>query len=123
MDKKKTVIVGSSPNKGRYAYLAAQMLTEYDYPFVPLGIREGEIFGEKILDIRTKPAIEDVDTITLYLSPRHQNEWYQYLLGLKPKRIIFNPGAENQEFSQLAEDKGIEALLACTLVLLRSGQF
>lgn len=123
MDGKKTVIVGSSTNKGRYAYLAAQMLTEYGHPIVPVGIRDGEVFGERILNIRTKPTIEEVDTVTLYLAKRHQNEWYQYLLGLKPKRIIFNPGTENDEFAHLAEDKGIEVLQACTLVLLRSGQY
>ena len=120
---KKTVIVGSSTNKGRYAWLAAQMLTEYGHPIVPLGIKPGEVFGQKILDIRTKPEIPDVDTITLYLSPVHQKEWYDYLLDLKPARIIFNPGTENEEFEQLARERGIEAMQACTLVLLRSNQF
>lgn len=120
---KKTVIVGSSTNQGRYAWLAAQMLTEYGHPIVPLGIKPGEVFGEEILDIRTKPAIPDVDTITLYLSPAKQKDWYDYLLDLKPRRIIFNPGAENEVFEQLARDRGIEVEGACTLVLLRSKQY
>jgi predicted CoA-binding protein len=120
---KKTVIVGATPNQSRYAFLAAQMLTEYGHEIVPLGIRRGEIFGKEIKDIRSKPAIEDVDTITLYIAPVHQPEWYDYLLGLNPKRIIFNPGTENEEFEKLAEDKNIEATEACTLVLLRSKQF
>ena len=120
---KKTVIVGSSTNKGRYAWLAAQMLTEYGHPIVPLGIKQGEVFGEEILDIRAKPVIQDVDTITLYLSPVKQKEWYQYLLDLKPERIIFNPGTENEEFEQLARERGVNVEEACTLVMLRSKQF
>jgi predicted CoA-binding protein len=120
---KKTVIVGATTNQSRYAFLAAQMLTEYGHEIVPLGIRRGEIFGEDIKDIRSKPKIDGVDTITLYISPVHQPEWYDYLLGLNPKRIIFNPGTENEEFEKLAEDKNIEATEACTLVLLRSKQF
>ena len=120
---KKTVIVGATPNQSRYAFLAANMLREYDHNIVPIGIKQGEVAGEEILDIRKKPAIKDVDTITLYIGPRHQPEWYEYLLSLKPKRIIFNPGTENDEFEKLAESRGIEAMQACTLVLLRSHQF
>jgi predicted CoA-binding protein len=121
--KKKTVVVGATPNQSRYAYLAANMLREYDHEVVPLGIKQGEVAGKEILDIRKKPAINGVDTVTLYIGPRHQPEWYDYLLSLKPKRIIFNPGTENEEFEQLVEANGIEALQACTLVLLRSHQF
>lgn len=120
---KKTVIVGSSTNRGRYAWLAAQMLKEYGHPIVPLGVKSGEVLGEEILDIRKRPVIKDVDTVTLYLSPSNQEGWYDYLLDLKPKRMIFNPGTENEELESLARDRGIEVAEACTLVLLRSGQF
>lgn len=120
---KKTVIVGSSTNRGRYAWLAAQMLKEYGHPIVPLGVKPGEVLGEEILDIRKRPVIKDVDTVTLYLSPANQEGWYDYLLDLKPKRMIFNPGTENEELESLARDQGIEVEEACTLVLLRSGQF
>lgn len=120
---KKTVIVGATTNTGRYAYLAASMLKEYGHPIVPVGIKKGTVLDEPILDIRTKPEVKDVDTITLYIGPQHQPEWYDYLIGLKPKRIIFNPGTENPTFQKLAEDDGIEALEACTLVLLRTNQF
>lgn len=123
MSTKKTVVVGASPNPGRYAWIATEMLKEYDHPIVPLGIRSGEIAGEPIVDIRTKPEIPDVDTVTLYLSPAHQQQWYDYLIGLKPKRIIFNPGAENPEFEKLAREEGIDTTRACTMVLLRSGQY
>ncbi|MEQ8426030.1 MAG: CoA-binding protein [Cyclobacteriaceae bacterium] len=120
---KKTVIVGATTNKSRYAYLAAAMLTENGHTIVPIGIKTGEIFGQPILNIRAKPPISDVDTITLYIGPDHQPEWYDYLLSLKPKRIIFNPGTENITFEKLAEDQGIEATEACTLVLLRTNQY
>lgn len=120
---KKTVIIGATTNPARYAYLAADMLTQYQHEVVPLGIRKGVVFGKEILDIRQKPGITDVDTVTLYIGPQRQPEWYDYVLGLQPKRIIFNPGTENDEFARLAEEKGIETLEACTLVMLRSNQY
>lgn len=120
---KKTVVVGATPNPGRYAYLAANMLKESNHEVVPIGIKTGEVAGAHILNIREKPNIEGVDTITLYIGPRHQPEWYDYLLGLKPRRIIFNPGTENDEFEKRAEAAGVEVEEACTLVLLRSHQF
>ena len=120
---KKTVIVGATTNSSRYAYLAAEMLHQYRHTFVPLGIKSGEVLGNPILDISEKPKIGDVDTITLYIGSRHQPAWYDYLLGLKPKRIIFNPGTENPEFLIKAQEAGVEALEACTLVMLRTGQF
>lgn len=120
---KKTVIVGATPNQARYAYAAAELLTEYDHPIVPLGIKRGAVFGQEILDIRKKPEIADVDTITLYIGPRHQPEHEDYLIGLNPKRILFNPGTENAAFKRKAEAAGIETEEACTLVLLRMGQY
>jgi uncharacterized protein len=125
---KKTVIIGATTNPARYAYLAARMLTDYNHDIVPVGIKEGAVFGKEILDIFEKPPIKDVHTVTLYtvtlyIGPQKQPAYYSYILGLKPKRIIFNPGTENEEFEQLAEDQGVEALEGCTLVMLRSGQF
>jgi uncharacterized protein len=120
---KKTVIIGATPDRSRYAYLAAQMLLEYEHEIVPVSIKSGEVFGKQILDLRKKPPIENVDTVTLYIGTRHQPEWHDYILGLKPKRIIFNPGTENSQLEKLAEDNGIEAVEGCTLVMLRSRQF
>lgn len=120
---KKTVIIGASPNPARYAFMATRMLNEYKHPAVPLGIKAGAIDGIPIEDIRKKPAIPDVDTVTLYLNPDNQKEWYDYILSLNPKRIIFNPGTENPELEKKASEKGIETTEACTLVLLRSNQF
>lgn len=119
----KTVIVGATPNPSRYAYLAAQNLRGYKHEFVPVGIKKGEVQGQQILNIFEKPEIKDVDTITMYIGPQRQPEWYEYLLSLKPRRIIFNPGSENSEFAKLAESKGVEVIEACTLVMLRTNQY
>jgi uncharacterized protein len=120
---KKTVIIGATTNTGRYAYLAARMLTDYNHEIVPVGIKDGQVFGKEILDIFEKPQVHDVDTVTLYIGPQKQPDYYDYILSMKPKRIIFNPGTENDDFEKMAEAKGIEALQACTLVMLRSGQY
>ncbi len=121
--KKRTVIIGATTNTARYSYLAASMLADYQYDIVPLGIKKGTIFNKEILDIRSKPELKDVDTVTLYIGPQRQPEWYDYILSMKPKRIIFNPGTENDEFMKLAEEQGIEVLEACSMVLLRSNQY
>jgi len=118
---KKTVIIGATPNTARYAYAAAQRLTAYHHEIVPVGIKQGELFGQPILPIREYPIISDVDTITMYIGPRHQPEYYNYLLSLAPKRMIFNPGSENEEFMKMARDEGIEVVSGCTLVMLGVG--
>jgi uncharacterized protein len=119
----KTAIIGATTNPSRYAYLAAQMLAEYGHEFVPIGIKKGEVQGVKILNIYDKPKISDVHTVTLYIGPQNQPEWYEYILSLKPKRLIFNPGTENLEFQIMAEKAGIATEEACTLVLLRTGAY
>lgn len=123
MKDKKTVILGASPNQSRYAYMAAQMLHEQDIPFVPVGIKTGEVFGKNILDLKEKPSINEVDTVTLYISAKNQPEWYDYILSLKPKRIVFNPGTQNPELSALAKENQIATISACSLVMLSSGQY
>jgi len=120
---KKTVIVGSTPRPYRYAHQAATMLDERNIPFIPLGIQAGQVLGRDILNVHDKPQIEEVDTLTMYINPDRQKDWYEYLLSLNPRRIIFNPGSENYEFKQVAESRGIECLEACTLVMLSVGNF
>lgn len=120
---KKTVIIGATTNPARYAWLAARMLTEYNHEIVPVGIKDGAVFGKDILDIYQKPAIEGVDTVTLYIGPHRQPEHMDYILSLKPKRIIFNPGTEHEEFMKKAQTQGVETVEGCTLVMLRSNQF
>jgi len=119
----KTVIIGATPNPARYAFLAAQFLKQAKHEFVPVGIKKGEVQGQPILQIADKPEIRDVDTVTMYIGPQRQPPWYDYILSLKPRRIIFNPGSENPQFAKLAESKGVEVVEACTLVMLRTRQF
>jgi predicted CoA-binding protein len=99
------------------------MMGRLGVDFVPVGIKKGTVFGKEILDLRERPEIKNVDTLTLYLGPQNQPEWYDYILSLKPGRIIFNPGTENSELEKLAREKGIQVLPACTLVLLSTGQY
>jgi predicted CoA-binding protein len=118
---KKTLVLGASANPERYSYLAINRLVANGHPVVAIGIRKQNVFGVDI-DIEKKP-FDQVDTVTIYLNPTHQKEYYDYILSLHPKRIIFNPGAENDELFDLAERHGIRPMEACTLVLLSTGQF
>ncbi|WP_420318226.1 CoA-binding protein [Ekhidna sp.] len=120
---KKTVIFGATNNPMRYAYIAAERLKATEHELVPLGIKHGEVFGQSILDLRKKPTINNVHTITMYVGPKNQQEWEDYILSLNPKRIIFNPGAENRELAARANKQGIETLNACTLVMLSNGLY
>jgi predicted CoA-binding protein len=86
-----------------------------------LGLKEGNINGIPIET--TKKIFKDIDTVTLYLNPERQQEYYEYILSLHPNRIIFNPGTENDEFSRIAQENGIPTFEACTLVLLATGQY
>jgi len=119
--KKKTVVLGASPNPGRYSYLAVEKLDKHQHPVVAIGREAGKV-GDINITSETQP-LADIDTVTLYLSPKNQPQYYDYILSLKPKRIIFNPGAENDELAALAESKGIQPVEACTLVMLSTGQY
>lgn len=121
MEKKKTLILGASTNPERYSYKAAHRLTSAGHPIVNIGLKNGEVAGEAILPAGT--TVDGVDTVTLYIGPRLQPQYYQYLMDLKPRRIIFNPGTENEELYNMAEEAGIEAIEACTLVMLGTGQY
>jgi len=118
---KKTLILGATTNQSRYGYIATSRLKDYGHEVVPVGIRVGDIEGVDIL--LGKPEVDGIDTITLYLNPTRQKEYYDYILGLNPKRIIFNPGTENAELVRLAKEKNIETEIACTLVMLSIGSF
>ena len=119
--KKKTLVLGASPKAERYSYKAITRLTEHGHPVIALGIQDGMVQGNVIEHGKNK--YEDVDTVTLYLNPLRQKEYYDYIISLHPKRIIFNPGAENPELKELAEKNDIETEEACTLVLLGTGQY
>lgn len=119
--KKKTLILGATPNTQRVAYDAAQRLSHQGHPIVPVGIKRGEVCGQVIQNDRTLHS--EVDTLTLYIGSRHQPEWYDFILQTAPKRIIFNPGTENPELVAKAKAAGIETENACTLVLLATGSY
>ncbi|MFM6954626.1 MAG: CoA-binding protein [Sphingobacteriaceae bacterium] len=118
---KKTLILGASTNPERYAYLAANRLVQHGHSIVNVGLKAGEVAGVPIE--LAHEVYSDIDTITLYVGPANQGTYYNYILQIKPKRLIFNPGTENPELEKLARSKGIETLRACTLVLLASGQY
>ena len=121
MTIKKTLVLGASPNPIRFSYKAVKSLQRHDVPVVPVGIKTGEIGGLEI--IKTRPEMDDIHTVTLYIGPARQKEYYSWLLSLYPKRIIFNPGTENQEFMDMARKEGIEVLEDCTLIMLNAGRF
>ncbi|MES2646712.1 MAG: CoA-binding protein [Bacteroidota bacterium] len=118
---KKTVVLGASENRARYSNLATNNLVAKGHEVIAVGRKTGQING---VNIETaKIPVKDVDTITLYLNPTNQKEYYDYILSLQPKRVIFNPGTENDELEELLKQKGIKAQEACTLVLLSTGQY
>ena len=118
---KKTLVLGASPNEARYSNIATQRLHKAGHEVIPVGVREGTIEGIPIQN--DLPELTDIDTITLYLNPQRQEDYYDYILGLNPERIIFNPGTENPELMRLAKAQGIEPVIACTLVMLSVGSY
>jgi len=117
----KTLVLGASPKPERYSFKAANMLLKYGHPVVAIGAREAMLGETKILS--GMPQIDHIDTITMYLGPQNQVGFYNYILDLKPRRIIFNPGTHNPDLIILAKEKGIEIIEECTLVLLSNGNF
>ncbi len=120
-EKKKTLVLGASDNPARYSYLAIQRLRDHGHPVVALGRRLTRVADVDIAP--EKKEFENIDTVTLYLNPGNQEEYYDYILSLSPRRIIFNPGAENNILAAMARKKGIETKEACTLVLLSTNQY
>jgi predicted CoA-binding protein len=121
MEKKKTLVLGASENPARYSNLAIKKLLSHGHEVVAIGNRKGNVNG---VDITTdKQEMGDVDTITLYLNPTNQKPYYDYILSLHPKRIIFNPGTENMELEHMVKEQGSKPLRACTLVMLSTGQY
>ncbi len=118
---KKTLIIGASNNPERYAYKAADRLLNHGHEIKMLGLRNDNIFG-KTIDTDRK-QYQGIDTVTLYIGPQRQPDYYEYILSLQPKRVIFNPGTENEEFEDLLTKNNIIAEEACTLVLLGTGQY
>ena len=119
--KKTTLVMGASENVERYSNRAIRKLLNHNHDVKAFGNKSGEVNGVKI----DKELVQynDIDTVTLYLNPTNQKPFYDYIVGLKPRRVIFNPGTENPEFQHLLKENNIEFEEACTLVLLSTNQY
>lgn len=118
---KKTLVLGATTKPERYAFKAVNMLVDKGHSVLALGQNAGVVAGIKI---QTKAIpLKNIDTVTLYLNPTRQRDYYNYIVEAKPKRVIFNPGTENPEFYQLLKLNDIKVEVACTLVLLATNQY
>ena len=118
---KSTLVIGASEKPGRYSWMAVNMLKECGHKVYAIGLRPGNVNGVEI--VTGQPAIVNLDTISLYVGLKHQPDIYSYILGLNPKRVIFNQGTENPELINMLMKAGIATEEACTLALLRTGQY
>ncbi|MFD2823258.1 CoA-binding protein [Lacinutrix iliipiscaria] len=118
---KKTLVLGASLKPDRYSNMALRKLVNYKYETVAFGMKAGEEAGV-VIDTQLK-TYQDLDTVTIYLNPKRQKAYYEYIVALKPKRVIFNPGTENPEFYEILDDNHIAYEVACTLVLLSTNQY
>lgn len=119
--EKSTLVIGASTKPERYAYKAITRLREKGHPVYALALKPGKV--EDVEFTTERKSYSDLDTVTLYVGPAHQSDYYDYVISLKPQRVIFNPGTENPEFEKRLTEAGIEAKEACTLVLLTTNQF
>ncbi|MBI4929277.1 MAG: CoA-binding protein [Bacteroidetes bacterium] len=128
---KTTVVIGASENRERYSNRAVRKLREHNHNVIAIGLKQGRISGiangalgfDSVIIQTGFPKIEGVDSVSLYVGAKNQPVYYDYILSLKPRRVIFNPGAENPEFAKIIRDAGIESLEACTLVMLTTGVY
>jgi hypothetical protein len=121
MEGKKTLVLGASLNPDRASHEAVLRLLAAGHEVVAVGIHQGAIQGVPIL--QGQPDLENVHTVTLYLNPQRQKPYYDYILNLAPKRIVFNPGTENRELMELAKERGIFPEVGCNLVMLSLGTY
>ncbi|WP_400077781.1 CoA-binding protein [Winogradskyella sp. R77965] len=119
--KKKTLVLGASLKTERYSNIAVNRLRTYNHEVKAFGLREGTV-SDVIIDTELLPY-QGIDTVTLYLNPKRQEAYYDYIVGLKPERVIFNPGTENPKFYNILKKSNIDYEVACTLVLLATGQY
>ncbi len=121
MATKKTLVMGASNDPSRYAYKAVKMLQRFGHPVVAMGKRDDDIDGIKVE--KGAASFDGVNTVTLYLNPINQRQYYDYIIGLKPERVIFNPGTENPELYKLLRENNIDVEVGCTLVMLSINQY
>ena len=121
MENKRTLVIGASENPSRYSNLVIQQLRKNRHDVIALAKRKGLVSDVPIQT--TFPENEYIHTVTLYVGPQRQQEYFNYLIELNPERVIFNPGTENFELEELLQNNGIETIQACTLVMLNTGQY
>jgi len=119
--KNKTLVLGASLKPERYSNMAIKKLRAHNISTKAVGLLEGEVVDVKIL--KGKPDFKTIETVTLYLNAKRQKDYYNYIIALKPKRMIFNPGTENLEFREMLRQNNIDFETACTLTLLATNQF
>ncbi len=120
---KRTVILRASDNPVRYACMAAELLVHYGHEIIPMGMRKGMVANKCILPLFERPPVEQVHTVILHINPAHQLPFLDYILDLKPRRLIFNQGTENPQLEERSRKAGVETVHGCTLVMLRTGQY
>ncbi|MDC7218320.1 MAG: CoA-binding protein [Spirochaetales bacterium] len=119
--EKKTLVIGASEKPERYAFKAITKLRSHGHPVEALALKPGKVGDVEFITKQT--PLDNIDTVTLYVGPRNQPAYYDYVKSLSPRRVLFNPGTENSEFRELLKNEGIEVMEACTLVLLSTNQY
>lgn len=118
----RTLVLGASENPDRYSYKAILNLMSKGHEVVALSNRKGSVIGVDFLT--GQPELkEQIDTVTLYINSQIQRDYYDYIVKLNPNRVIFNPGTENSDFMEILKQNQIEVVIACTLVMLNTGQY
>ena len=121
MKDKITLVLGASTKPERFSHSAVKRLVASDYPVFAVGLREGEIAG--IMIHKPFPDLSGIHTVTLYVGPKNQSVYYDYILNINPQRVIFNPGTENAEFENILRNQGIQVVRGCTLIMLDNGTY
>ena len=119
--RKTTLVLGATDRPWSYAYQAISRLVHQGFTVLGIGKKEVELFGVQI--VKDKVMYPEVHTVTMYLNAKNQKEYYDYLLALRPERVLFNPGSENGELEEILKNNNIAFERACTLVLLGTGQY
>ena len=122
-DKDRIVaVLGASAKAERYSNRCVEMLLESGFTVIPVSLKDVEVCGVKAVK-NLENINQKIDTLTIYLAPKHQKELTDSIIKLNPARVIFNPGTENELLAQRCRDKRIKTVQACTLVMLRTDVF
>ena len=121
MIEKRTLLIGASSKPNRFSNIAIRNLVMHNHPVIAIGLREGEAHGVRIL--KPFPEVKDIHTVTMYIGPQNQPAYYDYILQVNPRRVIFNPGTENDELEKMLRESAVEVIEGCTLIMLSNGTY